>query len=85
GGFDPTVFLFDAHAGGVGLSERIYETATELLEQAGALIEGCPCRTGCPACVGPSSENAARKRMALDILSALELRPKSRIAADSAS
>jgi DEAD/DEAH box helicase domain-containing protein len=74
GGFDPTVFLFDAHPGGVGLAERMFERAAELLEHARALIESCPCKSGgCPACVGPI-EDGSRKRVALQILNALDLR-----------
>jgi DEAD/DEAH box helicase domain-containing protein len=74
GGFDPTVFLFDAHPGGVGLAERLFERAPELLDQARLLIETCPCKNGgCPACVGPADEGA-RKRVSLQILNALELR-----------
>jgi DEAD/DEAH box helicase domain-containing protein len=77
GGFDPTVFLFDAHAGGVGLAPRIYERAGELLARAQILIEGCPCGAGCPACVGPTEAQGTRKRLSLRLLSALELREKS--------
>ncbi len=75
GGFDPTVFLFDAHPGGVGLAERLFERAAELLDNARLLIETCPCKGGCPACVGPGAEeDGLRKRVSLHILSALELR-----------
>jgi DEAD/DEAH box helicase domain-containing protein len=74
GGFDPTVFLFDAHPGGVGLAPRIYDRIAELIERARALIERCPCAESCPACVGPSEDSGLRKRTALDILIALELR-----------
>jgi DEAD/DEAH box helicase domain-containing protein len=73
GGFDPTVFLFDAHPGGVGLAERLFERAAELLDHARLLIETCPCASGCPACVGPL-EQGSRKRVSLQILNALELR-----------
>jgi len=74
GGFDPTVFLFDAIPGGVGLAERLFERAPELLQQARALIESCVCKSGgCPACVGPAEEGS-RKRVALHILNALALR-----------
>ncbi len=73
GGFDPTVFLFDAHPGGVGLAERLFERAPELLDHARLLIETCPCPAGCPACVGPAEEGS-RKRVSLQILNALELR-----------
>ena len=71
GRFDPTVFLFDAHAGGVGLSPRIYERAEELLGRVHTLISGCPCEAGCPACVGPSDASGVRKRLALRLLGAL--------------
>ena len=79
GGFNPTLFLFDAHPGGVGLAERIFERAEFLLGRAGSLISGCSCRLGCPACVGPGAESTAgslsvtdsRKRIALDLLRVL--------------
>ena len=74
GGFDPTVFLFDAHPGGVGLAERLFERSAELLGHARSLIESCPCKSGgCPVCVGPAEEGS-RKRVSLQILNALELR-----------
>ena len=82
GDFNPTFFLFDAHPGGVGLAERIYERADILLDRAGSLISGCSCPSGCPACVGPAGEQPpatpaeptstvaipSRKRVALDLL-----------------
>jgi DEAD/DEAH box helicase domain-containing protein len=64
---DPTLFLFDAQPGGVGLSERLYERFDELLGRALALILGCPCALGCPACVGPT-EGAYRKALSLQLL-----------------
>lgn len=73
GGFNPTLFLFDSHAGGVGLAPRIYERALELLGRARTLIEHCPCKCGCPACVGPSDEAASRKGLALALLESLGL------------
>ncbi|RYZ08820.1 MAG: DEAD/DEAH box helicase [Myxococcales bacterium] len=73
GQFDPTVFLFDALPGGVGLAERIFERARELCWAAGRLIRSCPCPAGCPACVGPGSESSPRKRVALELLAALGL------------
>jgi DEAD/DEAH box helicase domain-containing protein len=76
GAFNPTLFLFDSHPGGVGLAERIYERAADLVFRAGQLIESCTCSSGCPACVGPSEENGRRKRLALDLLTWLDLRQK---------
>jgi DEAD/DEAH box helicase domain-containing protein len=72
--FDPTLFLFDAIPGGVGLAERIFERARELLERTHALVGSCGCRAGCPACVGPTpheSDDGSDKRLALRVLSAL--------------
>lgn len=71
GGFDPTVFLFDALPGGVGLAPRIYERADELLERARALIDSCDCDAGCPACVGPTEEHGSRKETSSKILAGL--------------
>jgi DEAD/DEAH box helicase domain-containing protein len=68
GRFDPTLFLFDAIPGGVGLAERIYERAPELVESARALIVKCPCDAGCPACIGPG-ESRAKKALAAHLLS----------------
>jgi len=73
GGFDPTLFLFDAAAGGIGLSIRIFEQCAELLSRTRRLIEGCHCQVGCPACVGPSDELPDARGPALAILDALEI------------
>lgn len=71
-GFDPTLFLFDAIPGGVGLAERIYELRSELLGKARSLVAGCSCDSGCPACVGPSeSDQGMRKSIALLLLNRL--------------
>lgn len=52
----PTLFFYDRYPGGVGLSERLFDIHGELLARAEELIEGCPCLSGCPACVGPIEE-----------------------------
>jgi DEAD/DEAH box helicase domain-containing protein len=56
--FDPTLFLFDHIPGGVGLAERIFEMARQLLFRARNMIASCACEQGCPACVGPPSSEA---------------------------
>jgi DEAD/DEAH box helicase domain-containing protein len=77
GGFDPTLFLFDAIPGGVGLAERVHARADELLERACSLVVSCACPAGCPACVGPNAEDGSRKRVALSIFAALGVRGNS--------
>jgi len=70
--FDPTIYLFDAIAGGTGLSGRIYEERRDIFFRARTLIESCECEQGCPTCVGPvvGTENEPhRKEVIFDILS----------------
>ena len=51
-GFDPTIFLYDHVPGGVGLAPRLFEDREALLRRTRALIDGCACERGCPACIG---------------------------------
>jgi DEAD/DEAH box helicase domain-containing protein len=51
--FTPTVYLYDAFPGGVGLSEPLFGRQAELVQRARELVDRCDCRAGCPACVGP--------------------------------
>jgi len=65
----PTVFVYDDHPGGVGLSERIYELDEEIFLASEKLIQQCPCAAGCPSCVGPIDEVGPRgKEAALQTL-----------------
>ena len=52
----PTIFLYDAYPGGVGLSEKAYQMQDMLLEEALKLVRACACDNGCPSCVGPVAE-----------------------------
>jgi DEAD/DEAH box helicase domain-containing protein len=51
--FVPTVFLYDNHPGGVGLSAPLYDLRATVVEQSLALVRNCGCKQGCPACIGP--------------------------------
>lgn len=51
--FVPTVFLYDNFPGGAGIAEPLQELAAEVVQGAWQLVVDCPCRQGCPACVGP--------------------------------
>jgi DEAD/DEAH box helicase domain-containing protein len=46
-----TIFIYDGHPGGVGISLRGYEQFERLLGDAERLIGECPCESGCPSCV----------------------------------
>jgi len=70
--FEPTLFLYDSYPGGVGLSEELWEKHHLLLARTRDLILGCACRNGCPSCVGPVNDPAAKtKAAAVDILNLL--------------
>ncbi|MDE3026182.1 MAG: DUF1998 domain-containing protein, partial [Acidobacteriota bacterium] len=47
----PTVFVYDGHAGGVGIAERGFERFEGWVEDTARLLAGCPCERGCPSCV----------------------------------
>jgi DEAD/DEAH box helicase domain-containing protein len=46
-----TIFIYDGHPGGVGITQRGYEQFERLLGDAERLIAECPCEHGCPSCV----------------------------------
>ncbi|MBI4199055.1 MAG: DEAD/DEAH box helicase [Chloroflexi bacterium] len=47
----PQVFIYDGHAGGIGIAEKGYELVRELWAATLQVVEGCPCEAGCPACI----------------------------------
>jgi DEAD/DEAH box helicase domain-containing protein len=60
--FNPTIYLYDAHAGGIGLAERLFEVLPELVQHARKTLRACPCAWGCPSCVGPVNEVGRRAK-----------------------
>ena len=69
---EPTIYLYEAVPGGIGLSERLWQRHDELLAGAADLITACPCDAGCPACTGPRLEpNVDAKQLALRLLAEL--------------
>jgi len=67
----PTVFVYDGHSGGVGITERGFETFEGWVEDTAKLLEGCPCESGCPSCV--QSPKCGNLNEPLDKAGALEL------------
>jgi DEAD/DEAH box helicase domain-containing protein len=47
----PTVFVYDGHPGGVGITERGFAAFEGWVEDTAKLLDGCPCQSGCPSCV----------------------------------
>ena len=68
-----TIFIYDGHPGGVGITRTGYERFEGLVDDALRLISECPCRSGCPSCVqSPKCGNLnepLNKSGALELLS----------------
>jgi DEAD/DEAH box helicase domain-containing protein len=69
----PTIFIYDGHPGGVGITRQGFREFETLVEDAHRLIAECPCRAGCPSCVQspkcgnlnePLSKDGSRELMA---------------------
>jgi len=46
-----TIFIYDGHPGGVGITRVGFERFETLVDDALRLISECTCRDGCPSCV----------------------------------
>ena len=69
---EPTIYLYEAVPGGIGLSERLWQRHDALLAGAMELIAACSCDGGCPACTGPRLEPGVdAKSLALRLLAEL--------------
>jgi DEAD/DEAH box helicase domain-containing protein len=47
----PTVFIYDGHAGGVGIAQRGFDQLEGWIADTERLLAGCPCESGCPSCI----------------------------------
>jgi DEAD/DEAH box helicase domain-containing protein len=47
----PTIFVYDGHAGGVGITERGFDAFEGWAADTAKMLAGCPCEAGCPSCV----------------------------------
>jgi DEAD/DEAH box helicase domain-containing protein len=47
----PTIFIYDGHPGGVGITRQGFLRFESLVADAHRLIDECPCESGCPSCV----------------------------------
>ena len=67
----PTIFVYDGHPGGVGITERGFERFEGWVADTVRLLAGCPCERGCPSCV--QSPKCGNLNEPLDKAGALEL------------
>jgi DEAD/DEAH box helicase domain-containing protein len=67
----PTIFVYDGHASGVGITERGFAAFEGWVEDTMRMLAGCPCLRGCPSCV--QSPKCGNLNEPLDKAGALEL------------
>ena len=48
---EPTIFIYDGHPGGIGITRRGFDEFARLVADAHKLISECACEGGCPSCV----------------------------------
>jgi DEAD/DEAH box helicase domain-containing protein len=69
---EPRIFLYDNYPGGIGFSEPLFGMHDQLLARTRELIDGCPCTSGCPSCVGPEGATGPlAKAVASELLTRL--------------
>ena len=68
----PTIFVYDSYPGGIGLSERVYDILLSLLERTIEHVENCPCKSGCPSCIGAQDSIGDSKKQVLKVLNILK-------------
>lgn len=62
------LFIFELYPGGVGIVRGYYERFDEIADGSLNVIKSCPCRGGCPSCVGPSGGRRMKKRSSIILL-----------------
>jgi DEAD/DEAH box helicase domain-containing protein len=71
----PTIFIYDGHPGGVGITKRGFEEFERLVGDARRLLAECLCDAGCPSCVqSPKCGNLNEplsKEGALDLMGSM--------------
>ena len=55
----PCLYVYDKYPGGTGLAESLAGHVKELFVSVYAAVKNCPCRNGCPSCVGPEGNKTA--------------------------
>jgi DEAD/DEAH box helicase domain-containing protein len=65
---EPHIFVYDNYPGGIGFSRPLYEMHLSLLQRSRELIDGCPCASGCPSCVGPEGNTGPHAKQVASMI-----------------
>ncbi|MEK6535973.1 MAG: Zn-binding domain-containing protein, partial [Actinomycetota bacterium] len=47
----PSIFVYDGHPGGIGITRKGFADFEELVASTHKLISSCRCEAGCPSCI----------------------------------
>lgn len=78
----PTIFIYDRYPGGTGLASSLYKQLPRLIKECRQLIQGCPCTSGCPSCVGLDTGMEETKWLTLRFIAELEKAEKREVPSD---
>jgi DEAD/DEAH box helicase domain-containing protein len=63
----PALYIYDKYPGGTGLTESLSRRIEPLFAAIREALERCPCKNGCPSCVGPAGNKKSTKEL-LEVL-----------------
>ncbi len=67
----PAIYCYDNSPGGMELATRIFQQIHQVATSAADLIKKCPCKKGCPSCVGPPKKEISLKKWCFIFLESL--------------
>jgi len=59
----PALYIYDKYPGGTGLTENLAERIGALLDVIYDALKKCPCKTGCPSCVGAGGNKSSALKL----------------------
>jgi DEAD/DEAH box helicase domain-containing protein len=59
----PALYIYDKYPGGTGLTESLSRRREPLFAAIREALERCPCKSGCPSCVGPTGSPASTREL----------------------
>ncbi|MDR0448591.1 MAG: DEAD/DEAH box helicase [Treponema sp.] len=59
----PALYIYDKYPGGTGLSEALSRKISPVLTAARRALANCPCKSGCPSCVGPGGSKQGTAKL----------------------
>jgi len=59
----PALYIYDKYPGGTGLAEGLVHCLSNVFTAVNEALARCPCKSGCPSCVGPGGNKAATGKL----------------------